>query len=463
MKHVSLSLGMSLLLFVASAQGGSIGGIVFEDTDRSGEQDVGEPGLGGAPIALLGAGGAVRQNTTTAADGSFRFDDLPDGDYLLSLPESSSFRASLPNDVALPAPIPDFPFGSPRYSAPAHLVDNLERADQQGLSYRHVGLGDSIGFGFNLCGSILGENGYFEPTTDRLEGAAPIGIAADKQSVPGDETADLLDPDVDLLFFANDVYYAVDEEAALISISIGGNDFLGAEGGGDAELADAIVIARRNLQEILSSLVGELSWADVEINTVYDNLEGDDPLHNTWVPIWMQMLRELAWGQSERVTVAEVYPEYAHDAGGQTLGEPGLICQFFGLDEIHPTNDGYDVHEEKLWQSFGGVTLSGGDRLDIMLGVVPKRGETRPAETAVIAGDVTSPELALAVDGQGALVGPAGGELRVSDFLPFTPPPDVELVQAVLRVTYRTTGAPLDDYYAFRRTPRSRPPSETPA
>jgi len=440
-----------LAWFATSAlSAGSIGGIVFDDLNRSGEQDAGEAGLGGAPVSLMGLNGAIRDRQPTAADGSFLFSDLPDGDYLLSLPASGSFRTSLPNDVALPAPIPNFPFGSSRYSAPANLIDNLELADVLGLSLRHVGLGDSIGFGFNLCGSILGDNGYFEPTTARVQRASPVNIVQDKQSVPGDETADLLDPDIDLLLFANDVYYAVDEESGIVSISIGGNDFLGPNERGDAEIAAALVQARRNIQEILSSLVRELPHSDIEINTVYDNLMGDEPVHNTWVPIWMQVVREHAWAQERRVTIAETYPEYAHDEGGQVLGEPDLICMFFGLDEIHPTNEGYEVHEEKLWQAFGGVTLAGGsDRLDITLGVVAERGEARPADTLVVSGSVTDAPLALIVDGSGALVSSDAAELRVSDFLPFTPPADVELSHAVVRVTYRTTGAPIDDYYAF--------------
>jgi|GEM_PF-4757290 len=443
-----VALVATLWLIASPASAGSIGGIVFADVNRSGEQDADETGLANAPVTLMGIDGTVRVIQRTAADGSFLFSDLADGDYLLSLPASDRFRASVPNDEAVPAPIPDFPFGGARYSAPARLINNLIAADNAGRSVRHVGLGDSIGFGFNLCGSILGEDGYFEPATERVGRASPVGINQDKQSVPGDETADLLDPDIDLLIFANDVYYAVDEGAEIVSISIGGNDFLGPNERGDAEIAAALVEARRNIQEILSSLVRELPESDIEINTVYDPEMGDNDVHNTWVPIWMQVVREHAWAQERRVTIAETYPEYAHEASGQVLGEPGLICQFFGLDEIHPTNDGYDVHEEKLWQAFGGVTLAGdSDRTDISLGFVPKRGEARPAETLVVAGQVTDASEALAVDGRGALVASDGAELRVSDFLMFEPPADVELAHAVVRVTYRTTGAPIDDYY----------------
>ena len=60
---------------------GSIGDLVWSDTDGDGIQDAGEPGLAGVTVALLDADGNVVDTVTTGADGSYLFDDLPLGDY----------------------------------------------------------------------------------------------------------------------------------------------------------------------------------------------------------------------------------------------------------------------------------------------------------------------------------------------------------------------------------------------
>lgn len=434
------------LAFVApSLPASSIGGALFEDLDRDGVRDVDEAALQDVQVLLIGAEGTVLRATRTGVDGSYRFDGLANGDYVVSARPASSLRATLPQVGADPPPIPDFPFGRARYGTHPWMVPALFKSAQLGRDFRHVGLGDSIGFGFNFCGSLLGGDGYFEPTTDRLARATAANVIKDKQAIPGDETSDLLEPGSDL-GFANDVFYTVDRRPGVVSISIGGNDFLNNDGN-DASIAAALVVARKNLQETASSLVRQLPFATVELNTVYDNLEGADAQHNLWVPIWDQVLREVTWGQAKRVTVAEIWPEYAHDEDGQVLGEPGLICNdFLGLDGIHPTKRGYDVHEEKLWQSFGGVTLAGSDRLDVDLGYLPRARRQDATEFTVVGGQVTSPELALGEDGVGALVGSDGAELRLAGFQP-DPVPGTQIAQAVLHVRFRTTAAPIDDRY----------------
>ncbi|MFJ9317179.1 Ig-like domain-containing protein, partial [Pimelobacter simplex] len=60
---------------------GSIAGRAWSDTDRDGVQGAGESSLEGVTVELLDADGNVVGTTTTAADGSYRFDDLAMGDY----------------------------------------------------------------------------------------------------------------------------------------------------------------------------------------------------------------------------------------------------------------------------------------------------------------------------------------------------------------------------------------------
>ncbi len=60
---------------------GSIGDLVWSDTDGNGIQDADEPGVAGVRVELLDADGNVVDSVTTGADGSYLFDELPLGDY----------------------------------------------------------------------------------------------------------------------------------------------------------------------------------------------------------------------------------------------------------------------------------------------------------------------------------------------------------------------------------------------
>lgn len=64
---------------------GSIGDTLWHDLDGDGEIDPGEPGLGGVDVAITytdpGTGLTFTETLTTDPDGTYRFEDLPEGDY----------------------------------------------------------------------------------------------------------------------------------------------------------------------------------------------------------------------------------------------------------------------------------------------------------------------------------------------------------------------------------------------
>src|SRR5690606_18215064 len=68
----------------------SVSGVVFFDTDNDGSQNVlADVGIDGVEIRLSGTddlGNPVNDTTTTAADGSFSFDNLRPGTYTLTEP-----------------------------------------------------------------------------------------------------------------------------------------------------------------------------------------------------------------------------------------------------------------------------------------------------------------------------------------------------------------------------------------
>ena len=73
--------------------GGSISGFVYHDVDDDGIKDPGEAGIGGVEVTLTGTDdqGAVTRTTTTAADGSYMFNDLRIGTYTIQEAQPSDF------------------------------------------------------------------------------------------------------------------------------------------------------------------------------------------------------------------------------------------------------------------------------------------------------------------------------------------------------------------------------------
>lgn len=82
---------------------GSIGDTVWFDYDADGLIDAGEPGIGGVTVTLdwagpdgiVGNGDDVTLTTTTAADGTYRFDNLANGDFVITVD-----TATLPGNMA---------------------------------------------------------------------------------------------------------------------------------------------------------------------------------------------------------------------------------------------------------------------------------------------------------------------------------------------------------------------------
>ncbi len=68
---------------------GSLGDFVWDDLDRDGIQDDGEPGLRDVRLTLKDAGGQTIAATATDPDGAYAFDGLCAGDYVVCVDEST--------------------------------------------------------------------------------------------------------------------------------------------------------------------------------------------------------------------------------------------------------------------------------------------------------------------------------------------------------------------------------------
>lgn len=75
---------------------GTIGDFVWDDLDRDGIQDAGEPGIAGVSVTLSG-NGIEPVTVQTATDGSYLFTDLCAGTYTVTVTTPDGYTATMPN------------------------------------------------------------------------------------------------------------------------------------------------------------------------------------------------------------------------------------------------------------------------------------------------------------------------------------------------------------------------------
>ena len=87
---INLAAGQHILTIDAGFNSplASLGNFVFEDTNRNGQQDPGEPGIENVPVTLLNSSGVAIGTVLTDGTGYYSFSDLQPGSYKLSFPVS---------------------------------------------------------------------------------------------------------------------------------------------------------------------------------------------------------------------------------------------------------------------------------------------------------------------------------------------------------------------------------------
>jgi lysophospholipase L1-like esterase len=478
---IALSI-LCLLGFPALPQAQNVSGSSFEDRDGDGVRDPGEPGLPGVSIRLYGqkdAGGTFDITALAAGDGSFSF--APgNGCYLLSPADPAGWRMSSTRWDGLPESTPGYtaPVGQPRFAKLDQGLGNLLAG-----SFRFSILGDSIARNFNFCGAPE-SFWYSKQLRLRLLCVVPSAtITLDQAAVLGEHTDDLL---VDETNNLNNVFRIIEAQPRLVSISALGNDLLDVDPGSSPtqqqvnRAAAEILDSRQNLQEILSALTSEIPGADIILNSLYDN-EADrcstvatSAFHRAWIPIVDRILRDLAWGQTRRVSINEVAAEFAHeDQQGDCAGFEGKICRdLFQFDLIHPNNAGYTIVREKLWEAARGANLGPKDaatpvpRTSIPgadFGFLRRVRRLFPSVWEVRAGAVVTDPVAATSDADGGAVaqiapGTGTGEFRLSGFPDWYD--EIQVVRVLAGVRYRTGGTPVDDFYRMEAsvTGEFRPP-----
>ena len=168
------TIGLARINICAPIPGtGSLGDTVYNDTNGNGVQDTGEPGIGGVPVNLIGAGpdgifgtpDDITRTTTTDNNGIYSFPGLPAGSYRVSAnnPPGLTPTQTQPNAVGLAAgqniDTLDFGFTGQRGS-----IGDTVYNDTNGNSTQDSGETGIAGVTVNLIGA--GPDGQFGTTDD---------------------------------------------------------------------------------------------------------------------------------------------------------------------------------------------------------------------------------------------------------------------------------------------------------
>ncbi|MBN1841979.1 MAG: hypothetical protein JW883_06820 [Deltaproteobacteria bacterium] len=121
--------------FCCTIHSSSIGDLVWNDQNKNGIQEDGEPGLADVKVNLLASNSALLTSYTTDSSGFFEFDSLSPGDYYLrfDLPSGFSFSPSdqgsddtldsnVINDAGLTIKISLYPGENDKWDAGAYAV-----------------------------------------------------------------------------------------------------------------------------------------------------------------------------------------------------------------------------------------------------------------------------------------------------------------------------------------------------
>ena len=120
-----------------SPTGVPVSGTVFQDRDRDGTLDLGEPGIPGVLVELIDAGGNVVASTTTGPDGSYLFPNVTPGTYTVretqpvgyGNPDAGPFAPNTRPITVATTPITDQNFGDTLGSLSGSVYLDANRND----------------------------------------------------------------------------------------------------------------------------------------------------------------------------------------------------------------------------------------------------------------------------------------------------------------------------------------------
>lgn len=232
----------------------------------------------------------------------------------------------------------------------------------------YLALGDSLAFGVG-AGSPA-DQGYVGLTAAVLRARrfSESGLDLENLSAPGATSADLLQPDGQLERALAEIRARADDgsagnEAAIISISIGGNDLLALaepeapciqNSGSEAcrtALTQALSDLQTNLTEVLRQLRQAAPDAEIYVVNLYNPYSGSGDDFEIIASVGVQQFNGV-------IGVAALNNEFRADLAPVFEHFQGRSRQWIAQDGIHPNNDGYRVIAEALQAVIEGRAVS---------------------------------------------------------------------------------------------------------
>lgn len=194
-----------------ASQDNSLGNFVWYDLDADGVQDGGETGISGVSVSLVDdldgdgvwdSGEPIIATQLSAADGSYLFDGLPDGNYLVwasDVQDVLHYTGQIPPASHIPAA---FQSGDPDVSGRCvgAACDALGSAALDPASTNPAGVNDaSLDFGYALPG-VVGDRVWSDADGDGLQDPGEPGIGGVTVRLYRDANGDgVFNPAVDTL------------------------------------------------------------------------------------------------------------------------------------------------------------------------------------------------------------------------------------------------------------------------
>lgn len=101
---IGLGGGVDATQYNYGERGATLSGKVFLDANKNAVANAGESGLGGVTLQLRNSGGTLIATTTTAADGTYSFTNLPAGNYSVIEAQPNGYGSSTADTLAVNVP-----------------------------------------------------------------------------------------------------------------------------------------------------------------------------------------------------------------------------------------------------------------------------------------------------------------------------------------------------------------------
>ena len=180
-----------------------IGDLVWSDLNANGVQDAGEPGIPGVTVELRDSAGATLESTVTDAAGNYTFVDLPAGDYIVHLDETT-----FPADFTLTAPNIGADDGADSDFDPVSRDAAITLTDQSG---------DELHVDAGLVG--LGNVFVFKCLDDELDGCDDVIPAVTGQNGQASAVVDTGIPGITVTLTGTDIHGTVVNQVEVTNAS----------------------------------------------------------------------------------------------------------------------------------------------------------------------------------------------------------------------------------------------------